>query len=362
MEGNELSRLEALRAVEHELDPDDRAKLELVNYVAALDFIAESSGEGTITYTSEYLKRLHGIVTKGLGREDSRFKPHHEGEWRDGTVAVQDGMYVYHLAPDPEEVDELMAERMAYLEQNRGNPEYPTPVLAGVAHFEIGEVHPFADYNGRAARLFATAVFHREGLLSRPLFSPEKYYAEDKPAYLEALRAIKRTTNLEAWLEYFTTGLAQEFERVAERVRQLAVLTQTLKLPVQLSRAQEQIIALLTTGRRNVTISEVAEAVGVSVTTASRELNRLVSVGVLRASGLTRDRTFRLAAATPSSGGRPRIWSDERIERELREFSETLGYWPSYRDFQQAGSLPLYTAMQRSGGADRWRARVMQSA
>lgn len=58
MEGNELSRLEALRAVEHDLDPDDRAKLELVNYVAALDFIAESNRKGEITYTPEFVKRL----------------------------------------------------------------------------------------------------------------------------------------------------------------------------------------------------------------------------------------------------------------------------------------------------------------
>jgi Fic family protein len=360
MEGNELSRLEALRAVEHDLDPDDRAKLELVNYVAALDFIAESNRKGEITYTPEFVKRLHGILTKGLGRDDSRFKPHHEGEWRDGVVAVQDALHVYHVAPDPSEVDQLMADRMAYLEEKRENPAYPTPVIAGVAHFEVAEVHPFADYNGRAARLLSTAVCYREGFLSRALFSPEKYYAEDKPAYYAALRAIKDTRNLDAWLAYFTAGLAEEFERVAERVRELAAVTRSLPLPLQLTGTQEKIIALLTTSRsRIITIPEVVEATGVSATTASRELNRLASVGVLRDSGSTRDRRFRLAASARSAGGRPRTWSEGRIERELRALSETLGSWPSYRDFQRAGLLPLYAAMQRSGGSDHWRARLM---
>lgn len=359
MEGNELSRLEALRAVEHELEPDDRAKLELVNYVTALDFLAVSNARGEITYSSEFLKRLHGVLTRGLGREDALFKPHHEGEWRDGEVAVGDALHVYHVAPEQAVVDELMAARMEYLEERRDRADYPTPILAGVAHFEIAEVHPFADYNGRAARLFATAVFYRERFLARPLFSPERYYAEDKDAYYGALRAVKRTRNLEDWLAYYVTGLAVEFERVADRVRELAAVTRTLPLPLLLTSTQDRVIAMLTTNRSgNVTIREVAEAANVSARTASRDLNSLVSAGVLRAYGTTRNRRFRLAASSPSAGGRPRSWSDERIERRLRMLAEQLGAWPSYRDFERARLLPLYAAMQRTGGADYWRTRI----
>lgn len=141
IEGNELSRLEALRAAEHQLEPDGKAKLELV---------------------------------------------------------------------------------------------------AAVAHFEIAEVHPFADYNGRTARLFATAVFYRERFLDGPLFSPERYYAEDKDAYYVALRAIKRTHHLDEWLTYFVTGLAVELERIGARARELSALTRALPLPIQLTPGQER--------------------------------------------------------------------------------------------------------------------------
>ncbi len=319
----------------------------------------QANANDAIAYTSEFLKSLHGVLTKGLGREDARFKPHHEGEWRDGYVEVRDGLHVYHVAPDPADVDALMAERLEYLEANRENPEYPTPILAGVAHFEVAEVHPFADYNGRAARLFATAVFYRERFLSRPLFSPERYYAEDKEAYFAALRAIKQTHTLEAWLEYYVRGLAVEFERVAERVRELAALTSSLPLPVQLTETQERIIALVTTTRtRSVTIAEVSEAVDVSASTASLQLNKLASIGVLRALGATRNRRFRLAAGAPSSGGRPRTWSEARIERRLRALTDQLGSWPTYRDFADARQLPLYAAAQRTGGLGYWRNRI----
>jgi Fic family protein len=355
MEGNELPRVQALRAVEHELVPDDKAKLELVNYVAALDFIVEAKRTNSIEYTPEFLKRVHGVLTEGLGREDTRFEPHHEGEWRDGEVVVQDGLRIYHTAPVQAEVEPLMAARMDWLERRRQNDQFPTPILAGVAHFEIAEVHPFADYNGRAARLFATAIFYREGFLSRPLFSPERYYAEDKPAYYDALRAIKRTRNLTEWLTYFVEGLASEFERVSEKVRSLAAVTRELGLPFQLTSSQEQAIAMLTTeDRRALTVAEFAERAEIGVRTASRDLNNLVGVGVLRASGKTRDRVFRLASTSHASGGRPRIWTEDRVERELTDLVNQIGRWPSYRDFEERRLLPLYAATQRTGGAPRW--------
>ncbi|MGH8010805.1 MAG: Fic family protein, partial [Candidatus Binatia bacterium] len=225
IEGNELPRVEALRAVKHELDPTDRAKLELVNYVAVLEFIEQAHREETIAYSPEFLLHLNGVLTKGLGREGTRFLPHHEGAWRDGDIVVADAIQVYHEGPPAEEVPHLVAERLGWLEGKRLIDEYPGPILAGVAHFEINEVHPFADYNGRAARLFAVAVLYREGFMSRRLFSPERYYAEDKDAYYQALRAIKRTRNLNDWLGYYVTGLATEFERVAEKVVELSRLT-----------------------------------------------------------------------------------------------------------------------------------------
>jgi Fic family protein len=358
IEGNELSRLEALRAVEHELPPDDRAKLELVNYVAALDFIGTKHRDGQIEYSSDFLKRLHAILTRGLGREDSRFKPHHEGEWREGVVAVGDAMAVFHVAPDPADVPALIDERMAWLEQKRTSADYPAAILAGVAHFEVAEVHPFADYNGRTARLFAIAVLYRERLMERPLFSPERYYAEDKDAYLAALRAIKRTRTLNAWLDYYVVGLATEYERLAEKVRELNAITQALPLPLQLTPVQERAIATLTVdGRRAITVGELTELASTSARTASRDLNDLAEAGVLRALGTTRDRRFALALRREGVG-RPRSWSDERIASELMDLMSGLGSWPTYRDFKRAGKLPLYAAVARTGGLDTWRARL----
>ncbi|MEJ7825175.1 MAG: hypothetical protein WKF48_07075 [Solirubrobacteraceae bacterium] len=95
--------VEAERAARHELAPDTRAKIELVNYVNALDLIDTRLAEEPLQLTSEFFKELHATAMKGLGRdEDEHFKPHHEGEWRDGIALVVDRLTgkVMHEGPN----------------------------------------------------------------------------------------------------------------------------------------------------------------------------------------------------------------------------------------------------------------------
>ena len=89
IEGNELSIVEAERATRGQLAATTRPKIELVNYVSALDLIDERLEAGTLRLTPDFLKELHGVATRRLGRkEDPHFKPHHEGQWRDGIALV----------------------------------------------------------------------------------------------------------------------------------------------------------------------------------------------------------------------------------------------------------------------------------
>jgi Fic family protein len=362
LEGNELPVIEALRAVEEELEPTNKSKLELVNYVEALKFIEERDAVGTITYMDSFLLELHGVLTKGLGRPPVNgrgFQPHHEGAWRDGQVVVADPIAIYHMPPPKEEVEGLMLARLDWLERKRLTGEYPVPILAGIAHFEVAEVHPFADYNGRAARLFETAIFFRENFIARRLFSPERYYAENRDDYLEALRTYQRNSrNLSAWLEYYAIGLAQEFERVATRVVDLNRVTQALPLPIQLTTVQERAVAELTTGaKREIHVGSFAKEIGIARGRVSGELNELGKLGILNAEGSTRDRKFKLRGrrTTPAVGvGRPRAWDEARIRGELTALVAQMGRWPTRKEFEAAQS-GLYVAMSRHGGVARWR-------
>ena len=227
IEGNELPAVEAERASRGQLSPDTRAKVELVNYVAALDLIDDRLEEGETALGTEFLKELHRTATRGLGREDDpHFKPHHEGEWRDGIAVVVNRLtqQVMHEGPPHDEVPARMASMFEWLDRKLADGRESPFVLAGVMHYGITDVHPFADGNGRAARLFQVALLMQAGLLPGRMFSFERFYAEDRDAYYGALRSVReRTYNMEPWLRYFLGGLAQEYERVAAAVEDLGL-------------------------------------------------------------------------------------------------------------------------------------------
>jgi len=365
IEGNELPAVEAERAARGQLDADTRAKVELVNYVAALDFIDSHLDSTDPGLTADFLKQLHGVAMQGLGRDDDEhFKPHHEGEWRDGIAVVVDHLTgePMHTAPPRDEVAPRMAGMFEWLGRKVEAGDETPFVIAGVMHYGITDVHPFADGNGRAARLFQVAVLQKAGVLPGRMFSFERFYAEDRGAYYTALRSVRRQTlNMDSWLQYFLGGLAEEYERVAATVEDLSSLTSPGGAgPLRLTASQERALtALRIQGRREFTRREYEEAAGVGRSSAGNDLRELVRHDILspRGSGpVTRYAISGLTAGGASGGaGRPKQWTEARIERELRRFVAERSSWPSPEEFRSAGLGSLYAAASRNGGVGRWR-------
>jgi Fic family protein len=365
IEGNELPVLEAERAARGELDPNSRAKIELVNYVGALDLIDRRLDAGELVPDAAFLKELHATTMAGLGREDSpHFKPRHEGEWRDGSALVVN--HVMHEGPPAEEVPERIQAMFDWLAEKLAAGREPIYVLAGVSHYGITDIHPFADGNGRAARLFQVALLMLGEVLPGRMFSFERYYAEDRPGYYAALGSVRKNTlNMDVWLEYFLTGLAEEYERVAAEVTDLSTLAALGDAgPLQLTAGQESALtALRIEGRREFTRRDYERAGRVSRATAGNDLRLLIEHGVVspRGSGPSTRYAFTGAGRSASVGdgrGRPVKWTEARIERELRSFVEGQTAWPSSKEFAAAGRADLYAAASRNGGIGRWRRAV----
>jgi Fic family protein len=367
IEGNELPIVEAERAARGQLSPDSRAKVELVNYVDALDLIdSRLDGDG-LDLTVEFLKELHATTTRGLGREsDPHFKPHHEGEWRDGTAVVVNHLInqVMHEGPPPGEVPERMASMFNWLHRKLEDGRESPFVLAGALHYGITEIHPFADGNGRVARLFQVALLMDADVLPGRMFSFERFYAEDRNAYYDGLRSVREQTfNMEPWLRYFLGGLAEEYERVAAAVQDLSSMTTgSATAPLVLNAGQEQALAALRIqGRREFTRREYEEAAEVGRSTAGNDLRQLIQHGILvpRGRGRATRYAFAAGAASAASGrsrrGRAAEWTETKIEQELRVFLADRSAWPPIGEFRAEGKGALYAAASRNGGIGRWR-------
>jgi hypothetical protein len=197
------------------------------------------------------------------------------------------------------------------------------------------------------------------------MFSFEQYYAQDRSAYYAALRSVReRTLNMETWLEYFLAGITEEYERLAVTVADLAsLIPRDGGTPLQLTAGQERALAALRLqGRREFTRREYEEAAGVSRSTARDDLRALARHGVVVPRGAGPSTRYVFPGAAPpgraTNVGRPRRWTDDVIEAELRAFLRGRAEWPSSSEFRAAGKGSLYAAAARAGGIRRWRALI----
>lgn len=99
-------------------------------------------------FSIDELKRLHGVMTY-LTVDES-------GQFRRGEEGVFDGGRCIFMAPPAMRVSALMDDLFSWMKQARKDV-HPL-ILSSVFHYEFVFIHPFADGNGRIARLWQTSL------------------------------------------------------------------------------------------------------------------------------------------------------------------------------------------------------------
>lgn len=147
IEANSLSLNEVKDVINGKLVLGAAAEIqEVKNAYAAYDEISMVN-----PYQIEELKRIHGVMTKYLVEESGQFRHHEEG--------VFDGERCIFMAPPAQFVPELMQELFDWMNANK-DTVHPL-IMSAVFHYEFVFIHPFADGNGRMARLWHTIILSK---------------------------------------------------------------------------------------------------------------------------------------------------------------------------------------------------------
>lgn len=102
-------------------------------------------------YSLSDLKKIHGIMTQYIVNESGKF--------RSGEEGVFNGEECIFMAPPARFVPELMNELFQWMQANK-KTVHPL-IMAAVFHYEFVFIHPFADGNGRMARLWHTVILSK---------------------------------------------------------------------------------------------------------------------------------------------------------------------------------------------------------
>jgi len=280
IEGNPLT-LEQVRLLEEgESLPTqpERARREVLNYLAGLRFIEKHAGKKRIAH--EDVLKLHAIIASDVMDQGQA------GRYRDIRVRV--GRY---LPPPPEMVSGLMAELLTWW--NTQASTWSPVVSSAILHYQFEAIHPFADGNGRVGRALALWELYRRGFDTHHIFSVDEVYWKNRPRYYEALQAVRaQGENLTGWLEYTAEALHVTLEQVWTRIQHLSAETGTKK--IVLRPKQEQLLRLLR-DRKSLTPQEIRDGIGVSKQGAMDLLNPLLEAGLVRRVGTRKSGRYILA-------------------------------------------------------------------
>lgn len=279
IEGTQLT-LEEAELILHgqhlpDADPDDAR--EVLNYREAFDLVAGYIGAGE-AITEVLIREIHRRLVRGV-RGDSAAP----GEYRriqNYVVNSRSGQVIY-TPPPAHEIPILMSELVTWL-----NAESSTHavLIAGITQFQLVEIHPFLDGNGRTARLLATLCLYRHGYDFKRLFAISEYYDRDRSAYYRAIQATReKDYDLTGWLEYFTDGLAIQLREVQSRGEQ------AIRVDLVLSRARKaglkeralSVLAFILASKRG-TMAELEKELGENRRSLQRDVRLLLEMGLIR--------------------------------------------------------------------------------
>lgn len=226
------------------------------------------------------------------------------GAWRidaRGPMQVVSGRpereTIHFEAPAAERVPAEMARFLAWF--NAPTSELDPVVKAALAHLWFVTIHPFEDGNGRIARAIADLQLTRADGATQRFYSMSAQIQAERNAYYRLLEQTQRgTLDVTAWLEWFLGCLQRALTATAATVSAVRYKARFWEMhgAQPLNERQRQLLNRLLDGFvGKLTSSKWARIAGCSQDTATRDLQRLVQLGILgQEAGGGRSTSYRL--------------------------------------------------------------------
>ena len=203
IEANSLSLNDVRDVINGHLVLGDQKEIqEVQNAYAAYEEIPEIDP----TSISD-LKRIHGILTYRTVSES--------GVFRKGNEGVFSGSECIFVAPPQHMINELMRDLMQWVKENEG-VIHPL-ILSAIFHYEFVFIHPFADGNGRMARLWHTVLLYtwRNVFEYIPLESQIERFQNE---YYDAIAVCHTKGNSDIFIEFMLNMINQILDEVILQV------------------------------------------------------------------------------------------------------------------------------------------------
>lgn len=196
----------------------------------------------------------------------------------DTPLGINDVIYIHKLInkSDLHIKESTLKELLDYVQRNNEHPL----VRAGLIHIGIVQLQPFKEGNGRLSRLLTTLMLYKAGYDMRNLLCIENSLWHQQEEYVKAIETVNKDNNLSSWLLFFVKSIRLQLEAGFERVASGSI-SASVRKEVELSDRQMAIYQLFAQPDLRITNKKIQQAFKVSQITASRDLAKLVSLGLI---------------------------------------------------------------------------------
>lgn len=139
------------------------------------------------------------------------------------------------------------------------------------AHYNLVTIHPWADGNGRMARLIMNMLQFGFGLI------PTKILKEDKEEYIKALVATRETDNLDIFRSFMSSMMERNLQN------EITIYLESIgenKSRVKPEKSRDKIIVFLAEDSK-LSAAALAEKIGISVKAVEKHLANLKKDGLI---------------------------------------------------------------------------------
>lgn len=163
-------------------------------------------------------------------------------------------------------------------------PEHPV-IQAAIAFIATSDLLPKQANNVKYPLLSSLIFLYKYGFDFRGMLNMEEFFQNDLGHFTAILENSKQTGNISEFLEYFITATAIQADKGLRKIQKREFITTIPESFYELSKRQTDILSLLDQPGAQITNKTVQKHFKVSQITASRDLARLASLGILFSHG-----------------------------------------------------------------------------
>ena len=187
----------------------------------------------------------------------------------------------YNPTP-PEHLESLFDEMLEYYNKNS---KYDILIKSALLHYQFESLHPFLGGNGRIGRLMIHKTLINGDLLNYSILPFSEYLVQNKWEYFDRLWSAQYSQKLIPWVKYFLTGILTSSELTIRRISTYAeIRKRNLNAIANCGSHERNLMLIYKYLETNfvIDIKTAAEMLTVSFNTASKVVNMLIELDILR--------------------------------------------------------------------------------